>query len=545
MEKDAVANRAKKRVQSMKSERMNWDSHWKELADYILPRKDDVFTKNNVIAGEKKTNKGFLFDTTAIHSNVLLASALHSMMTNPTLQWMELTTGEEELDKQDRVRLWLQDSTKRMHNLYNRTNFQTEIHEVYLDIASLGTASMTIEDDKEYDVRFRSYPIYHSYIDENEKGVVDTVAREFRWTISNIASKWGEDKLPKKFRDILKKKPDEKFTVVHIVCPASKAGQFGVTELKFGRKKWMSMYYIDEGPITLELEGLFDNPYVISRWSKISGEKYGRGPGTFSLPDIKMINAAKEVSLRGWQKTVDPPWLFPDQGISLPVDLRPGRVTYYRAGTKEDIKPLVSGARPDVNQQFLEIIGKQIREAFFIDQLQLNDGPQMTATEVSQRTEEKLRLLAPILARQQDELLTPIVDKTFNVMLKKEMFLPIPEELSGREVIGRYSSQIAKAQRVSEGQNILRMVEAAGPFFQMDPSIADNINTDEVLRYIARTYGAPQLIFRNQDEVEQLREQRAEAEAEARQREAALAEAEAVQKAGPTMLAASQQNEEG
>jgi hypothetical protein len=43
----------------------------------------------------------------------------------------------------------------------------------------------------------------------------------------------------------------------------------------------------------------------------------------------------------------------------------------------------------------------------------------MTATEVMQRTEERMRLLGPILGRMEAELLGPIITRVFGIMLRQ------------------------------------------------------------------------------------------------------------------------------
>jgi len=537
-EDKGLALQIKKRFETLKGDRKNWDNHWREVADYVIPRKDDVYKTRRSVTGEKKSNKSFLFDSTAIHANELLASALHSMLTNPSLNWFELTTGVPEIDRLDDVRLWLQRTAETMHQTLNNSNFQTEIHEVYLDLGSFGTGLIQIEEDPERLLRFRARPVYDGYIQENSKGVVDTIFREEWMSLRNIVDKFGKEKLNEKLLRELDKNPDSKKHIIHGVFPRK-----NLNNKKIGPKNmpYASVYSLSEESIVLEESGFNEFPYLVPRWTKISGEVYGRSPAIKSLPDIKMVNAMMETTLRSGQKITDPPLLVPDDGFMLPLNLRPGGISYYRAGTPDQVIPLQTGGRIDFGFQLLERIRTSIREAFFIDQLQLNVGPQMTATEVSQRTEEKLRLLAPILARQHDELLRPLIDRVFGIMLRAEALPPIPEVLSEQEINVRYSSQVAKAQRASDAQNINRFVQLATPFFQVDPTVMDNLNPDEAVRHIGHMFSIPQELFRDQDEVESLREQRQEQEAQQAQQEAQLAQAEAIGKAGPTLLDAQTQ----
>jgi hypothetical protein len=161
----------------------------------------------------------------------------------------------------------------------------------------------------------------------------------------------------------------------------------------------------------------------------------------------------------------------------------------------------------------------------------------MTATEVSQRTEEKLRLLGPILGRQQFELLRPLIDRVFNIMLRRNLFPPAPEALNNVVLNVQYSSQIAKAQRAADARSFVRVIETIGPLVQLQPEIMDNIHGDQALRYLAKAYGLPEEILRPQEDVVQAREARQQEQAMAQQMQEEQHQADMVQKSGPALQA--------
>ena len=258
-----------------------------------------------------------------------------------------------------------------------------------------------------------------------------------------------------------------------------------------------------------------------------------------ALPDVKTVNKMDEVMLIGAQKVVDPPLQMPDDGFVFPIMTVPGGINFYRPGTSDRITPIFNDARIDFGFQMMGERRERIRKSFFVDQLRLSEGPQMTATEVLQRTEDSMRLLSPVLGRQQSEFLRPLISRVFDIMIRRDMFLDAPQVLEGRSIDFQYSSLIAKAQRVAEGQNILRTMEMVSPFIQLDPSVADNINGDEAFRVIARIHGMDQRIVRDQDEVEERRESRAQAQEEAAAAEDEAARNENIAKAGPTLVQAS------
>jgi len=196
---------------------------------------------------------------------------------------------------------------------------------------------------------------------------------------------------------------------------------------------------------------------------------------------------------------------------------------------------LQTGSRIDFGIQFIEQINRRIREAFFIDQLQLNVGPQMTATEVSQRTEEKLRLLGPVLGRQHYELLKPLVNRIFNIMMRKNMFSEIPEVLQERNIQVQYSSKIAKAQRSADADVLVKVMNVIGPMIQLQPEIIDNVNGDLLLRYVAKAYGLPEQVLRPFDDVVQDRVERQQQQQEMAAMQQAQQMADVANKAAPLM----------
>jgi Bacteriophage head to tail connecting protein len=495
-----------KKYDRLKADRATWETHWQDLADYILPNKDQVVQKVTV-PGEKKFRH--ILDNSAIQANELLAGALHGLLTNPNDVWFELTTGDVELDDQDDIKIWLQDTARRMIRALNNSNFQTEVHEMYLDLGCFGTAPMLIEEDDKFIVRFSSKHIATCVVDENHLGQIDTLMREFDWDIRKIEMEFGKEALSEKMLREMKsdRQSEKKYKIIHAIYqePGSSEGQF------------VSQYILKEEKRDLRVSRFNEFPYVVPRWSKLSDEMYGRSPGMVALPEAKMINKMSEAVIKGAQKTIDPPLQVPHDGFIMPIRTKPGSINFYMAGTgsRDEIKPIFNDARIDFGFQVMEQHRQRIRESFFVDQLQLNQGPQMTATEVLQRTEEKMRLLGPLLGRQQSEFLRPLIERVFNIMARRNLFLEPPESIAGMNIDVQYSSFIAKTQRINQGNAILRAVEASAPFIQLDPSVADLFNGEEAVKEIWRIYGASQRLLRGQEELEQIREAKAQAQQDA------------------------------
>jgi len=507
----------------LKSVRGTWENHWQEIADFVVPAEDQITQKTT--AGEKKGTQ--LFNTTAIHANEMLASGLHSMLTNPSVKWFDLFTGNKEIDSREDVKAWVQDSVRKMHNVLNFSNFQTIIHEIYLDLGSFGTAMLVIDEDQKYVVRFSSRPIVNALISADNKARIQTVYRTFEFTGMQMLQEYGQDIFSEQEKRDFKENPMEKHSVIHAVFPND---DFNPFQKSLSSKPFNSIHVFKKGLKPVRKGGFEEFPYAVPRWTKHTHEMYGRSPAMKSLPDIKLINEVNKVSIVAAQKAIDPPLQAPDDGVVLPLRTAPGSINYYRSGTKDRIEPLFTGSDPRLGFEFMEQIKLSIRQAFFVDQLQLNEGPQMTATEVLQRTEEKLRMLGPVLGRLHNELLKPLVDRVFGIMLRRGIFLDAPEILEDRDLQVRYSSMIARAQKATEIDNFNRALGAVGPLIQLDPNIIDNIDMDGTFKYIVDTLDVPVEILASEQQKKQTREAKAQVAQQQQANEQEAHDAETVNK---------------
>jgi hypothetical protein len=494
------------RFDRLKSQRQNWESHWQEVADYMQPRKADV-TKTRS-KGDKRTE--LIFDSSPLQSVELLAASLHGMMTNPSTPWFSLKFKNDGMEGEDEAKEWLESTTEIMYSVFNKSNFQQEIFELYHDLITFGTAAMFIEEDDEDDLKFSTRHINEMYISENEKGRIDTVFRKFRISARAAIQKFKT--VSTNIAVIAKKDPYEEVEILHAVYPRS---DFNPVKQDKENMPFESVYLDADSGDELSVSGFKEFPFVVPRYLKASHEIYGRSPAMTALPDVKMLNEMSKVIIKSAQKQVDPPLLVPDDGFMLPVRTVPGGLNFYRAGTRDRIEPLNIGANNTLGLNMEEQRRNSIRNAFYVNQLQMQDGPQMTATEVIQRNEEKMRLLGPVLGRLQSELLKPLIDRSFAILMRKNLFPNPPEFLSGQDIEIEYVSPLAKAQKSTELSSIMRAVEILGSLSNVAP-VFDHINMDKLVRHLTSIVGVPQKILKPQAE---LNAERQEAAAQAEQQQ--------------------------
>lgn len=527
-----IAGELCQRVEELKQEKQNWNRLWQDAADLVLPRRGAFYHERT--PGQELQNK--IYDSTAPWALEQLASGLHSYLTSPTQRWFRLALPvemEESLREDDEVQRWLQNSTDIMFGIFNsqKTNFNPQAHELYLDLGAFGTGIMYVEEDYvPAPLRFCTYHLADCVIDEDAYGRVDTIGRTFKLEARQALQLWPN--FPSaKFQEEARKNPLKKHDFVHFVAPRK---DFDPRSASPRARRFASWYLYPQEKLVLAESGYNDFPFMVPRWSKLTGERYGRSPAMTAMPDIRMVNAMAKTIIVAAQKIVDPPLMMPDEGFLLPIKTSPGGINYYNSTLNPEqlIRPLETRGRVDIGFDLIDSRRQHIIRSFFVDWMNLQEGPQMTATEVMQRTEEKMRLMAPAISRQQSEFLDPLIDRVFGILLRKGYFGEVPQQLSGVELKVEYVSPVAKAQRMTQVMAFQRMMETLAQVAAVKPEIVDKIDGDGVVDFMADVYDVSYRTLLTDKQVADLRQQRAEAQAKQAQAEQLNMAADSFNKAG-------------
>lgn len=490
-----------KRYKSLKSERSTWDSHWREIADVTYPRRSDFDTKRS--PGEKRMTKAF--DSTAIQANELLASGLVGLNINPASKWFVPDT--EGMDEQ--AKRWLSNAADVMLAEIGtaKAGFYTSAYEYFLEFGAFGTAAMAIMADESGDgINCQSRALSEIVISENSEGLVDTIYRRFQWPAHRIHDKWGDESGEQVMKAIKADKPDTKFFIIHCIQPRKDRDK---NKRNKENLPFEEAYVVEKDDHLLEEGGYHEMPIPVGRFYKSPMETYGRSPAMTALPEIKMLNEVMKTTIKAAQKSVDPPLIIPNDGFLNPLRTVPGGVNVFDGSVNDSIGQLPS-ANPNIGLDFVELLRDSIRSIFFVDQLQFSGGPQMTATEVLQRTEEKLRLMGPILGRVQTEFLGPVLDRIFGILFRQGKFGEAPESLPEKFEF-KYTSQVTQAQRQSEANGFLRGVEVMTPLLSINPQLlTDNLDANKTIRDTLEMFGVSPDKFNPEKQVDVVQEQRAQ-----------------------------------
>jgi hypothetical protein len=523
----------------LKNERSSFDAHWKELGDYVLPRRPR-FSLTDVNRGDRRNRN--IIDSTASLAVRTLRSGMMSGVTSPARPWFRLTTPDPGLSDQGSVKEWLHLVTQRMSTVFLKSNLYNTLPIVYGDLGVFGTAAMYVEEDFDDVIRTSSFPIGSYMISKDYRGKINLFIREFRMTVRQLVEQFGS-KLPNgtidwsNFSQTVKNQwlngnTEMWIDVIHVISPNE---DYDPHKLHSKYKKFSSCYYEKgtqsngKGYLTAADQDVFLSekgydffPILAPRWEITGEDTYGTEcPGMIALGDIKALQMGEKRSAQAIEKMVNPPMIAPTALKNQKASILPGDITYV------DIREANSGFRPvhEVNPRIIELEQKQeqirsrVRRAFYEDlflMLSTSDRRDFTAREIEERHEEKLLALGPVLEQLNQDLLDPLVDVTFDIMLRQGLVPTPPQEIQGMPLRVEYLSVMAQAQKLVGIAGIERFAGFAGQVAQMAPEILQKIDTDQIIETYADMTSIPPAIIRSDEQTQALRAQ-AQKQAQAQQ----------------------------
>jgi hypothetical protein len=183
---------------------------------------------------------------------------------------------------------------------------------------------------------------------------------------------------------------------------------------------------------------------------------------------------------------------------------------FYQPGG-DKIEPLITGGRIDIGLEMMNQRREHIIKSFFVDWiLQQKNTTEMTATEVMDRREEKLRMMAPMIGRIEAELLGVMIQRSFGLLLRNGLLPPIPPLLQQVGLEISYSSPATRAQEAGKGAQIQKFMQDLVPLAQIAPDIMDVLDTDEFARAMSNIRDVSRKILRQPEDVAKMRAERAE-----------------------------------
>lgn len=493
-----------RRQVTLENVRNQWKSLWDLIFDYF-PRRPFLSTKEGNPLGKQ------IYDGTPAGAAQILTDGMQGYLCSPSFDWFKVSLEPEQLDDLPGVRHWLQEVEKHLYYTLRISNFYSSMNEYFYDAATVGTATLYVEEDVgSGKVVFSCRHPEEIYIAEDRWGSVDSVMRKWRPTHRQILQIFGERNVPEDLRERYKSRPDERAEVTHWVIPRNDIQPWKIDR---DNMPFKSVYLLPSAKRILRESGYRTMPYLVWRWRKNSSESYGRSPAADSIYDIIGINKASKVSMIAGQGEAEPPVNAPEE-MEGRVRLVPNGVNYY-----EDPARVITEIRRHSNpgwlveerQRIQEIIERNFKVKYW---LMLNEAePKLTATQVMEMAGEKAAILGPNIGRLDAECIQPLFERVYDIEARAGRLPPPPEILLrvGGQLNIQVMGPLAQAQKkLFQTQGILQSMEVIAPLYQMFPEIIDVIDPDVMVRELMQAHGFPQEAMRDPELVKRIREARAQ-----------------------------------
>lgn len=508
----------------LEQEKQSFMPHWRDLSDYILPRRAR-FNTSDVNRGDRRNLK--IYDNTATLAARTLASGMMSGITSPARPWFRITTPDPDLAEYGAVKDWLDIVQNRMTTSYLRSNLYNTLPIMYGDLGTFATAPISIEEDFSGEVfTSKSFPIGSYSIAKDDHGRVNTFYREFRMTVANLIEVFGQ-KVNGKYdwsnislhvRNLYDNSQYQSWVdVCHLIMPNP---DYDPKKPLSKFKKFLSYYYekgtnygvTRDQDVYLRSSGYDYFPILCPRWAVTGEDVYGTScPGMDALGDIKQLQHGEKKTMEAIDKIISPPLKASTSLKNQSASILPGDITYVDNIGGGGFEPVY---QVQFRVQEMEMKQNQVRQriqrAYYEDlflMLANSDRRQITAREIEERHEEKLLALGPVLEQLNQDLLDPLTDIVFDIHMRQGLIPPPPQELQGMDLKVEYISIMAQAQKMLGIGSLERFSGFVGQIAQFDPSVLKKVKAHQVIDKYADMVSVPPSILRTDEEVEAIEAQ--------------------------------------
>lgn len=494
------------------STRRNFESYWQTLHDYFYTESQDI---NSTYFAGNELNSSFLWDATTIDCADVFASGFMNYLTPPSSQWFRLGHENQELSKNKAVAGYLEDVASEVNLALNRSNFYDQMFPAYKSSGVYGTAPIFAEEDVEDDVRFYTMPLKQVVIVEDAAGRVAKYFIQFEYTAEQAEGKWGIEKLSTELKEEIKHGKGRSKKHKFLLYIAQRHARDVRKEDK--RNMPVEAVWLDvEAKMTMDESGYNEFPAFCHRFDKRPFIQWGFSPAMKALPFARMLNAIAKTNLRAMMKLTDPPIAVPHNAFIAPFNMNPRAINTYKKtamDSSKDIFAFGNYGNAEVGLKSIEYYSTQVKALMFYDTFLAfsNITKDMNNPEIMERINEKMTMLGPAVGRYLDEAISPIIQRVLGILARRGKLPDPPSEMimDPRYKI-EFVGTLAQAQRRTELNTLMTGLTMIGNMAQYSPDVLDKLDPDKVTDEVWAITGAPIKVLRDDDEVQKIREGRAQ-----------------------------------
>jgi len=510
-----------------------WESMLRDAYEYAMPMRN---LYSAATPGQQKMDR--VFDSTAINSVQNFASIIQQGVTPPFQEFLDFLPGSEiPEEQQSNAREILKKAQKAFFEFVHDSNFDLAIAEFNQDLATGTAAMLVLEGDDDQPLNHIAVPNAQISLDEGPFGSVDGVFRNHDKPLRVIPQEWPDIKAEAK-ADLEKKIADAPSQIGHLLEGTyldTKTDKYiyqvvllGTGEQLSGGQPQGPQKSSEAKPIILVEREMEEHPWIITRWIKVAGEVFGRGPLLFALPDIKTLNKTKEFVLQRASFDVAGMWEAVDDGIMNPdtVEIFPGAIIPVAASG--NLRALAPASSMDVSQFVLADLQIAVKKALLDESLPSEAGPVRSPTEIIERIKELQQRTGTPLARYMSEFLKPWANRCLSILFRKGL-MQDKLKIDGKIIKAKPTSPLAQQQSLEEIQDVLKWLQISQSVGEQ--AFALGVKVEDIPEWLGEKFGIDPALIRNKAERSAIQQQVGQEMGQ----EKAMAQAEAQPEPQPTI----------
>jgi hypothetical protein len=529
-----------KKYDRLKSDRKAWETKWQIIQDQIFPNYRDYLSPNVFSGSERpgapRTGKIRNHSSAVAGKINKVVSQINAQLTDPSVKWMDLKFIDPcrlangaplPLSQFKPARDWLFLGKEALYNLFSdpESNFYPSTHTFHFDWYTIGTACREIILRKDSNrVRFNALSMQDMYIELSGYGEINVFYRRFMLTAKQAYDLWGDHIHDSEKSRISEPTADSSGdrNRLHEYVEVSKENPLSK---QIPSPPFMTCVIDKRNKHIVDVGLHRQHPYVVARFDVAPNEIYGRSCVWTAMPDILIINRLSKRAIQSADYATSPPILVRDITSVVQNQLTPNSfIQGLDVNGRPMMQPMNLGSNFPFLMEYYQSKLNDLDEALIARDIFSPEAPNMTATEVNERKIQANNRLRPILVRLEHEDLNKTVLRSFSLLVELGVIPPFPYEALNlpRELFPDPLSQIrvgfcgqmARMQRLQDIQNSDMLFQKTLQAAQADPSVMDRIKLEQIIMEDAEIYGVNPKIIAPDEEVQQIRAQRAQQQSE-------------------------------
>lgn len=510
-EMEDLVRRKMARYKKLSNDLATEEPIWRDIRNFLKPR-SARFQMEDLRGRRMDYN---IINTSPLYAVRTLPAGLQAGASSPVRPWFRLGTPDPEMIEFKPVKEWLFDVERKMRFVFSNSNLYDNLKSNYGTLGLYGTSTLLIDEDPDEVIRASNFQLGTWRIALSPQGRPNTLYRDAEMNVARVVGRFGYEKVSQRVREMYDRGDyEELVNLVHIIEPND---DFNPKSALSSKKRFSSLWLDpldnnERGKVYQKL-GYSEQACFSPRWDVIGENSYGDGCGVIALGDAKQLQHMEKRKLQAIDKNANPTMLADASMRNQRVSNLPGDTVYVNnlINGKPGYQPAYM-PNPYINELREEgaAVSNRIDEAFyknlFLMVTEIADQPNITATQINTMREEKLLMLGPVLERMNNELFSPIIDRTFAIMYRRGMLAPPPKELQGMPLKVEYVSVLAQAQKALGIGNIERFTGYVGSLVEIFPEAAFKLNVFNAIDAYADGVAVPPSLLNTDDEANEQKE---------------------------------------